>query len=187
MSGEPTLSSRLVFRGRVVTVRIDEVRLPGGGIAHREIVEHPGVAAIVALTDAGEVVLVRQYRKTVESALLEIPAGKLDPGESPMACAQRELAEETGLQATTMTPLVTLIPSPGILTEAITIFLARGLEPHRVSAPLDEEGLSVERVSLGDVPGLIEAGEIRDAKSLVGLLLALRRLDRTEPARDGPS
>lgn len=183
MSDEPTISSRLVFRGQVATVRIDDVRLPSGRIGHREIIEHPGAAAIVPLTDAGEVVLVRQYRKTVESTLLEIPAGKLDPGESPLACAQRELAEETGFRADVMTPLVTFVPSPGILTEAITIFVARGLSPHRVTAPVDEEGLRVERVPLERIRSLIEAGEIRDGKSLVGLLLTLSVPDRGERAR----
>ncbi len=187
MSDEPTLSSRLIFRGAVATVRIDDVLLPSGRIGHREIVEHPGAAAIVPLTDAGEVVLVRQYRKTVESTLLEIPAGKLEPGEDPLACAQRELAEETGLRATVMTPILTFVPSPGILTEAITIFLARGLVPHRLSAPIEEEGLQVERVPLERVRGLIEAGEIRDGKSLVGLLLVLSGLDVREHARDEPS
>lgn len=185
MSDEPTVASRLVFRGRVATVRIDDVRLPSGRIGRREIVEHPGAAAIVALADDDEVVLVRQYRKTVESTLLEIPAGKLEPGESPLACAQRELAEETGLRAEVMTPLVTLLPSPGILTEAITIFLARGLSPHAAPAPLDEEGLRVERVPLARILGLIQAGEIRDGKSLVGLLLALRVWDSKDQARNG--
>ncbi|MGH2406084.1 MAG: NUDIX hydrolase [bacterium] len=187
MSDEPTVSSRLVFRGQVATVRVDEVRLPSGRIGRREIIEHPGAAAIVALTDASEVVLVRQYRKTVERTLLEIPAGKLEPGESPLACAQRELAEETGLQADEMTPLVTFVPSPGILTEAITVFLARGLAPHRVSAPVDEEGLRVERVPLEHIHGLIAAGEILDGKSLVGLLLTLSGRARNEPARGGAS
>lgn len=187
MSEEPTLSSRLIFRGAVATVRIDDVRLPSGRIGRREIVEHPGAAAIVPLTDAGEVVLVRQYRKTVESRLLEIPAGKLEPGEDPLACAQRELAEETGLRAQEMTPMLTFVPSPGILTEAITIFLARGLSPHRLSGPIEEEGLRVERVPLGRLRAMIEAGEIRDGKSLVGLLLVLSGLSPEEPARDGPS
>lgn len=187
MSQEPTLSSRLVFRGAVATVRIDDVRLPSGRIGRREIIEHPGAAAIVPLTDAGEVVLVRQYRKTVENMLLEIPAGKLEPGEDPLTCAQRELAEETGLRATVMTPMLTFAPSPGILTEAITIFLARGLVPHRLSGPPEEEGLRVERVPLARLRALIEAGEIRDGKSLVGLLLLLSGLSLEEPARDGLS
>ncbi len=173
MSDEPTVASRLVFRGRIATVRVDDVRLPSGRIGRREIVEHPGAAAIVAVTDDGDVVLVRQYRKTVESTLLEIPAGGLEPGETPLDCAQRELAEEAGLRAASMTPLVTFIPSPGILTETIAIYLARGLSPHVVPALAEEEGLRVVRVPLARIPALINAGEIRDGKSLVGLLLVL--------------
>ncbi len=186
MSGEPTVSSRLVFRGQVASVRVDDVRLPSGRIGRREIVEHPGAAAIVALTGAGEVLLVRQYRKTVERTLLEIPAGKLEPGENALECAQRELAEEAGVRAGVMTPMLTFVPSPGILTEAITIFLAEGLESRRVSAPVDEEGLRVVRVPLGAIRVLIAAGEICDGKSLVGLLLMLSRRDRGA-ARDGSS
>lgn len=174
MSEEPTVSSRLVFRGQVATVRVDEVRLPSGRIGRREIIEHPGAAAVVALTNDDCVMMVRQYRKTVESTLLEIPAGKLDPGETPVQCAERELAEETGLAADSMSHLATFIPSPGILTEVITIFIAHGLHPHSVAGDPDEEVLHVERVPLARVAALIDAGEIRDGKSLVGLLLALR-------------
>jgi ADP-ribose pyrophosphatase len=171
---EPTIASRLIYRGRVAALRVDQVRLPSGRTGHREIVEHPGAAAIVAVTDDDQVVLVRQYRKAVETALLEIPAGTLEPGETPLQCAHRELAEEAGLQAELMTPLVTFIPSPGILTEQITVFLARGLHPATGSMDLEEEDLHIVRVPLAQIPGLIAAGEIRDAKSLVGLLLATR-------------
>ena len=172
---EPTIASRLIYRGRVAALRVDQIRLPSGRIGHREIVEHPGAAAIVAVTDDEEVVLVRQYRKAVEATLLEIPAGTLEPGESPLQCAHRELTEEAGLRAESMTPLVTFIPSPGILTEQITIFLARGLHPIAGTLDVEEEDLRIVRVSLGQVPALIDAGEIRDAKSLIGLLLATRR------------
>ncbi len=171
MSGEPTVASRQVFRGRVVAVRVDDVRLPSGRIATREVVEHPGAAAILALTDDGHVVMVRQYRKAAESALLEIPAGTLEAGEAPIACAHRELGEEAGLKAATMTPLVTYYPSPGILTEAITIFLARGLTPQAGNLDAGEEGLRVEKIPLARVPSLIESGHICDSKSLIGLLL----------------
>lgn len=171
---EPTIASRLIYRGRIATLRVDEVRLPSGRIGHREIVEHPGAAAIVAVTDDHQVVLVRQYRKAVESTLLEIPAGTLEPRENPVQCAHRELAEEAGLRAESMTPLVTFIPSPGILTEAITIFLARGLHPTAGAVDIEEEGLHIVRVPLAQIPALIDAGEIIDAKSLVGLLLATR-------------
>ncbi len=171
---EPTIASRLIYRGRVAALRVDQVRLPSGRIGHREIIEHPGAAAIVPLTNDDHVVLVRQYRKAAEDTLLEIPAGALEPGESPLQCAQRELAEETGLRASSMTPLVAFIPSPGILTEIITIFLARGLSPVAGTPDSDEEGLRVVRLPRMQIPALIDSGEIRDAKSLIGLLLAAR-------------
>lgn len=175
MSGQPTIASRQVYRGRVVGLRVDEVRLPSGRIVTREIVEHPGAAAIVALTDDGHVVMVRQYRKATESVFLEIPAGTLEPGESPLTCARRELAEEAGLRAASMTPLVTFCPSPGILTEAITIFVARDLSPQAGTLDDGEEGLRAERVPLARIPALIGAGEVRDSKSLIGLLLVTQR------------
>lgn len=172
---EPTVASRLIYRGRVAGLRVDEVRLPSGRTAQREIVEHPGAAAIVAVTDEGEVVLVRQYRKAVEGTLLEIPAGTLEPGEAPVQCAHRELAEETGLRAETMTPLLTFAPSPGILSEVITIFRAGGLRPvgGATAPPEEEEGLRVTRVALQRIPAMIASGEIRDAKTIIGLLWLL--------------
>jgi ADP-ribose pyrophosphatase len=172
---EPTIASRLIYRGRVMTVRVDEVLQASGRRARREIVEHPGAAAVVALTDDAHVIMVRQYRKAVERTLLEIPAGTLEPGEAPDACARRELVEECGLRADTMAPLITFIPSPGLLSEQITIYVARGL--HLVPQPSieEEEGLRSERVPLVRVQELIDAGEIHDAKTLIGLLLAARR------------
>jgi ADP-ribose pyrophosphatase len=174
VTGEPTIASRVVYRGRIITLRVDEVRLPSGRVVVREIVEHPGAAAVVPLTDDGHVIMVRQYRKAAERVLLEIPAGTLEPGESPDACAHRERAEETGLAAQSMTRVSTFIPSPGFLTEAITLFVARGLTPAAREAPADEEGLGVVRIAVDRVPALIASGEICDAKSMIGLLLAAR-------------
>ncbi len=171
MSVEPTVASRTVYRGRVATLRVDEVRMPSGRIERREIVEHPGAAAIVAVTDEQEVVLVRQHRKAVESVLLEIPAGTLDPGETALTCAHRELAEETGLAADVMLPLLTFVPSPGLLTEEITIFVARGLRPVGRHVQAEEEGLEVIRVPLDQIPPLVSRGEVRDSKTLIGLML----------------
>lgn len=188
---ETTVASRVIYRGRVATLRVDDVRLPSGRTTRREIVEHPGAAAVVALTDAGEVVLVRQYRHAAGGVLLEIPAGTLEPGEAAVDCAHRELAEEAGLRAEGMTPLVTFLPSPGILTEAITIYQARGLSPvaagpdagpdaaSTATPAAEEEGLHAVRVPLHDIPALIASGEIRDAKSLIGLLILLRAAEPT--------
>lgn len=185
MSREPTVASRLIYRGRVATLRVDEVQLPSGRRAHREIVEHPGAAAVVAIADDGTAVMVRQYRKAVEQALLEIPAGTREPGESAAACARRELAEEAGLEAASLVPLIEFIPSPGLLTEVISIFLARGLRPRAAALPAEEEGLRAERVPLAHIPALIDAGEIRDGKTLVGLTAALRVLGEDRPTSAG--
>jgi ADP-ribose pyrophosphatase len=173
MGDEPTVTSRAIFTGRVITLRVDEVRLPDGRLAYREIVEHPGAAAVVAVTDDDHLILVRQYRKAVEATLLEIPAGTREPGETPLHCAQRELAEETGYAAREMQPLVTFVPSPGILSEEIAIFLARGLTPVPRTVAAEEADLRVVRIPRDRIPALIHAGEIRDAKSLIGLMLFL--------------
>lgn len=174
-SAEPTVASRIIHRGRIATLRVDDVRMPSGRIAQREIVEHPGAAAVVAVTETGDVVMVRQFRKAVERFLLEIPAGVLEAGESPLDCAHRELAEETGLRAEQMTPLRAFFPSPGLLTEEITIFLASGLRTVRQAVQPEEEGLGIVRVPAAEIPALIDGGEICDSKTLIGLMLLSRR------------
>lgn len=171
MSLEPTVASRAIYRGRVATLRVDDVRMPSGRIERREIVEHPGAAAVVPVTDDHEVVMVRQYRKAVESALLEIPAGTLNAGETALACAHRELAEETGLACDVMMPLITFVPSPGLLTEEITLFLARGLRPVPRMVQAEEEGLQVVRVPVDQIAQLISRGDVRDSKTIIGLML----------------
>jgi ADP-ribose pyrophosphatase len=145
--------------------------MPGGRIATREIVEHPGAAAVVAVTDDDMVILVRQYRKALERFLLEIPAGTLEPGETPAACAQRELAEEAGYSADTMDLMLTFAPSPGLLTEEITIFRAGGLRPVARHIQPEEEGLGVVVVPRSDIPDLLASGQVRDAKTLIGLMM----------------
>jgi ADP-ribose pyrophosphatase len=129
----------------------------------------------VPVTDGGDVVLVRQHRKAVEASLLEIPAGTLEPGETAMTCAHRELAEETGLTAEVMMPLLTFVPSPGLLTEEITIFVARGLRETTQDMQAEEEGLGVVRIPLDRIATLIDGGEVRDSKTLIGLMLLSRR------------
>lgn len=178
---EKTVASTTIYRGRVATLRVDEVRFADGRVEIREVVGHPGAAAVVALTDEGEAVLVRQYRRAAECRLLEVPAGMIEPGETPMDCARRELAEEAGLVADEMEALITFFPSPGILTEAITVFLARGLRPCPGPVEREEEDLEIERVALERIPSLISSGEIKDAKTLIGLLLVGGQQGRRPP------
>ncbi len=180
MPPEETIARRYVYQGRILNLRVDTVRLPSGRVTTREIVEHRGAVALVPLDEDGHVLMVRQYRKAIERDLLEIPAGTLEPGESPEACARRELAEETGYQADRLEPLLSFYSSPGFCTEQLHLYLARGLRPAAVPRPEDER-LTLERVPLAQVPALISQGVICDAKSLIGLLALLAGLP-TRPA-----
>ncbi|HEY6103131.1 MAG TPA: NUDIX hydrolase [bacterium] len=168
---EQVLRTTRVYDGRVVSLRVDNVRLPSGRTAVREIVEHRGAVAIVPF-EAGDVLLVRQHRAATGGMLLEIPAGTLEPGETVEAAVERELAEEVGLRGR-YERLIAFYPSPGILTEVVHLFLATELEPHRLDA--EEEDLTVVRLPLRDAVAQIASGEIRDAKSIIGLLLAAQR------------
>lgn len=172
MTAERFLSSQRIYQGQVVSLRVDEVALPSGRRATREIVEHRGAVAVVPVID-GDVLLVRQYRAAVGRALLEIPAGTMEPNETVEACLQRELAEEVGMRAGHVDQLVTFYPSPGFLTEVVHVFVAADLTPHRLAA--EEEDLSIVRVPLTQAQEMARTGEIRDAKSILGLLLASQR------------
>jgi ADP-ribose pyrophosphatase len=170
------VTSRRVYDGRRVSVRLDHVALPSGRVAVYEVVEHPGAAAIVALSPEQHILLVRQFRQAVGRELLELPAGTLEPGESPLDCARRELAEEAGRAAGRWEPLISFYPSPGVLSEELHVFLAEDL---RVSeAEREEEDLRVESLSLEEAHRRIAAGEIRDSKSIIGITTARERLRR---------
>ncbi|MFQ6013844.1 MAG: NUDIX hydrolase [Anaerolineae bacterium] len=166
---EETVSTEYPFRGRLLNLRIDTVRLSKGRLIEREIVEHPGAVGMVALDDEENVVLVRQFRKAVEGELWEIPAGTREPGEEAEACAQRELREETGYEGGTLRPLVDFYPSPGYCTEKIQVYLVTDLRPGKAEAEEDEV-IRVVKVPLAQAVSMIKVGEIRDGKSIVGLL-----------------
>ncbi|MBI2873550.1 MAG: NUDIX hydrolase [Firmicutes bacterium] len=168
---EKTLSSRSVFKGRIIGLRIDEVELPDGRKASREIVEHPGAVAVVPLTETGEVVMVEQYRVPAGRVLLEIPAGKLEPGENPLACARRELLEETGFLAENLEILTPFYSTPGFCTELAYLVMATGLIK-REAATDPDEFLRLRVLPLADTVAMARRGEIPDAKTLLGLLWA---------------
>lgn len=172
---ERTISTQRIYQGRIVSLREDTVQLPNGVTAKREIVEHGDSVCIVALDPRGNVLLVRQYRKPAEEVLLEVPAGGIDPGESPRDAAERELQEETGSAPGQLVHLASFWMSPGYCTEAMYAFLATQLEPGSLSQEPDED-IEVERVPLKDVPEMINAGKIKDAKSITSLLLALQQI-----------
>jgi ADP-ribose pyrophosphatase len=172
--GEQILSEETIYRGKLLTIRKDRVRLENGREATREVVVHPGAVAIVPLLPDGRVILVRQYRYAAGRALLEIPAGTLDqPGESPAAAAARELGEETGYTAGEYRELAAFFTAPGFCTEKITVYLATGLTPGAQNQ-MEDEAISLELVPLADIPAMIAGGDIADAKTIGGLLLAMR-------------
>jgi ADP-ribose pyrophosphatase len=167
---ETPTARRTIYKGRLLTIHEDDVRLVDGTPAHREVVEHPGAVAIVAIDDAGEVVLVRQWRHAVGRALWELPAGTRDPGEAPELTAERELAEETGLRASSIRPLATAPLTPGYSTEVMHFFLATGLADGPTDRDVDER-MDVMHHSRDAVAALIRAGEV-DVKTIAGLALA---------------
>ena len=170
-----TLSTRRGFDGKLVHVRIDEVRLPSGRVTVRETVEHPGSVAIVGLTRDRQVLLLRQSHHAIQRTLLGIPAGTLEPGETPEACARRELHEETGYRAGALTELASYFTSPGYSDERMTIFRADDCEP--VGGAIDpDELIRVTLVPLAEISRLVapEAGQVQEAKTLIGLLMLLR-------------
>ncbi|MXZ92210.1 MAG: NUDIX hydrolase [Chloroflexi bacterium] len=172
---EPTVTTATPYRGELITVRVDTVSLPDGKEAVREIVSHPSSVCIVPVDFQGNVLLVRQYRKAVESFLLEAPAGKMEADENPDATALRELQEEVGHTASGLQALGSFYVAPGWCTQMMHAYLATDLVQARLDAD-DDEFIEVVRVPLVDIPGKIAGGEIRDAKSIASLLLAMRVL-----------
>lgn len=168
-------SIRNVFTGRVLMLNLERVRLPNGRVAELEIAHHPGGAAVVALDDEGRVCLLRQYRHAAGGWLVELPAGKLDGAEPPLECAQRELAEEAGVTALRWDKLGECLSSPGVLTEVVHLFLARGLAPSGAH-PEEHEVFEASWIPFDEAVDLAVRGELRDAKSLIGLLWARERL-----------
>ncbi len=172
---ETTVESRVEFEGRILRVRVDKVRLPDGRVTTREIAEHGASVCIVPVDSQGNVLLVRQYRKPVEDQLLEVPAGGVEPGESPLEAAVRGPQEEAGFAARESQLLSSFWISPGWCTEFMSAYLATELEPASLPADYDEN-IAVVPVPLSEVEGLMRSGEIKDLKSIASLLLAVKLL-----------
>lgn len=173
---EPTIESKDIYEGRIIKLRVDTVQLPSGRTTTREIVEHEDAVCVVPIDENNNVLMVRQYRKAAQLNLLEVPAGGVEAGETPDETVLRELQEEVSVTSGSLRRLSGFWVSPGWATEFMHAYLATDLTPASLPAD-DDEYISVERVPLDSIPGLIESGEIQDSKSIASLLLALRVLN----------
>lgn len=170
---EKTIASETIYEGRVINLRKEEVQLSNGHIAQREIVDHHGAICVIPVGNDGKIMLVRQFRKPAEQALLELPAGSLEKDEDPLHCAHRELLEECGLKSANMTALFQCYLAPGYSSEYMYGFLAQELEQFQAQ-PEEDEILELESYSLKELLPMIEDGRIRDAKTICGVLLWAR-------------
>lgn len=172
---EKYISGETMYDGKILRVTVDTVELENGKLAKREVVHHHGGSGVVALTEQNEVYLVRQFRYAFGEELLEIPAGKLEPGELPLPAAQRELLEECGLIAEHYQDLQPIYPSVGYDNEVIHMYLATGL--HETQAQPDEdEFLDLIKMPLAEAVELVEMGVIKDAKTVAALLKVKRMM-----------
>ncbi len=165
------------YSGKIIDLRIDAIQYPSGTETIREVIEHPGGAVILCLFENDDILLVKQYRHPFECDVIELPAGKLDTGEEPGLCAERELREETGYGARKWEQLTSLYATPGFCNEILHIFLARDLYLHE-SGPAREEGestMTLMRVPLTEALTMIDRGEIVDGKTIAGILLGIRK------------
>ncbi|MEG1880698.1 MAG: NUDIX hydrolase [Oscillospiraceae bacterium] len=173
---EKTVSSEKIFDGQIIKVRVDTVEMPDGKLATRELVDHPGGVGIVALTENNEIIMVKQFRKPIERAIYEVPAGKLDGGEDHYICGVRELEEETGFKAKNFEYLGFMYPSPGFANEATYLYLATELYAGKMNLDPDEY-LDVEYIPISKVKEMIMNNEINDAKTVFGVFKALELLE----------
>lgn len=170
---EKIIATRHIFDGKIVKLAVHDVTLPDGQTSKREVINHMGAAAVIAVDDNQQVLLVKQYRLPAGKILYEIPAGTLEPDEAPEVCAERELREETGYRPTTLQTFGGLYTAPGYTTEYIHLFLATGYEPDPLGQD-DDEFVEAVRMPLVDAIAMIAQGQIEDAKSVIGLLKAAR-------------
>jgi ADP-ribose pyrophosphatase len=177
------LSRKVLYTGRVIDLLVDQVEYPSGKAGVREVARHPGGAVTVPLLDDGRVLLVSQLRYPVGKRVTELPAGKLDRGEDPVSAARRELAEETGYSAASLEHLATVYTTPGFCDEELHIYLARGLSllPGGARREEGELTMTVEAVPFAEAVSRAVRGEYLDAKTIIGLLLAEKKLQERKP------
>ncbi|MGM9551666.1 MAG: NUDIX hydrolase [Clostridia bacterium] len=173
------ISQEYKFRGKIVNLRVDTVKTPEGNTALREIVEHPGGVGIVALDEENNVYMEWQYRRPFDDVIYEIPAGKLEKGEDPKESAIRELEEEVGLKAKNWVYLGPSLATPGFCTEVLHVYLARDLYQGKIHRDADEV-LVIEKVPLDTLVEKVMSGEIKDGKSIIGILKTKEYLRKQE-------
>lgn len=166
---EKQIKSEYIYKGKIIKVRVDDALLPNGKTSKREVVEHGGGVTVVPLTENNEVLMVEQFRYPYMEVVLEIPAGKRDSGEDPLACGKRELKEETGATAESYEVLGELYPSPGYCGEIIYMYLAKGLS-YGETDPDEDEFLNIKKIPLEKAVEMVLSGEIKDAKTQAALL-----------------
>lgn len=170
--------SRTIYEGITIDVALEQASYPDGRSGTLEVIKHPGGAAVVAIDDEQRICLIRQYRHIAGGWIWELPAGRIDPGETPESTAPRELLEETGLVAKHWEPLGPILSSPGVFSEVLYLYLATGLE-ERAPDRHEDEYIEVHRVSLSQAIEWAHVGEINDAKTVIGILRAARRMGVT--------
>jgi ADP-ribose pyrophosphatase len=163
---EKTISTEKIYKGKIIDLQVDEVTLPNGKTSKRELIKHPGAVAVIALTPEGKLVLVEQYRKALEKSIVEIPAGKLEPGEEPIVTAARELEEETGYGCEKLEHLISFYTSPGFADELVHLYVAKNIKRIEEARELDEdEFVELIEVTVEEASMLIEEKRIHDAKT----------------------
>ena len=174
---EKTVKQEYIFKGEVIKLRVDTVTTPGGNLATRELVEHPGGVCVVPLFDDGTVIMEWQYRRPFDTNTYEIPAGKLHYGEDPLECGKRELEEETGYCAKNYTYLGKIYPTPGFCGEIVHMYLATDLHPGKLNRD-EDEFMELERVPIKSVVEKVLSGEIADAKTCVAIMKVNEMINR---------
>lgn len=177
---EKTIKRKEIFQGKIISLHVDDVELPDGNFSKREVVTHPGAVAIIAITPEGKLLLVKQFRKPLERAILEIPAGKIEAKEAPEVTALRELEEETGYSAKALHPVTSFYTSPGFANEIIYLYRAEGVYPLEEKVKGDEdEFLEVVELPLDEAQAYLDEQKIHDAKTAFAILyLTLREKGR---------
>ena len=168
---EKTIQSTPIFEGKVISLKVDEVTLPNGGVSKREIINHPGAVAVIAITEDHKILVVEQYRKALERSIIEIPAGKLEKGEEPIVTARRELEEETGYTTGDLTFVQAFATSPGFADEVIHVYVAKNLQKLDVPVAMDEdEFVELMEVTVEEAEAMMADGRIYDAKTAFAIL-----------------